>query len=114
MERRIPSLGEYLKRARESSQLTLREVEKQTGVSNAYISQLESGKVAQPSPNILHKLCTLYGASYAEAFQLSGYPSPRVARPSNGNAPLQRLGQVTNQEAEELEKYLAFIRSQGK
>jgi transcriptional regulator with XRE-family HTH domain len=36
--------------------LTLRAVERATGVSNANLSQLESGKIRQPSPLVLHNL----------------------------------------------------------
>ena len=49
-------LGQYLWDLRQAAQLTLREVEEASGVSNAYLSQLESGKIQKPSPVILHKL----------------------------------------------------------
>ncbi len=39
---------------------SLRDVEAATGVSNAYISQLENGKVSKPSFEVVVKLCTFY------------------------------------------------------
>ena len=45
----MANYGEFLKSARKAKRLTLREVEQKTGISNAYLSQLESGKVKQPS-----------------------------------------------------------------
>jgi HTH-type transcriptional regulator, competence development regulator len=56
--------------------LTLRAVEQATEVSNAYLSQLESGKIKQPSPIVLYKLSQLYGVSYADAMRFAGYPLP--------------------------------------
>ena len=54
------SLGEKLKEARDHLPMTLRQVEDATGISNAYLSQLENNKIQKPSANILYKLSTLY------------------------------------------------------
>jgi len=45
---------------RESKNLSLRDVEKKTGISNGYLSQLESGKVSSPSIQIVMSLATFY------------------------------------------------------
>ena len=50
---------EFLKEKRKELNLTLREIEEKTGVSNAYISQIERYK-RKPSLDILIKLSTLY------------------------------------------------------
>src|SRR5215471_10580016 len=102
----MPTLGEYLKTARESRRLTLRAVEGATGISNAYLSQLEGGKVREPSPQILFKLSKVYGVSYAEAMRVAGYPIPEA--PSR--QPLARYGEITPEEEEELSRYLEFLR----
>lgn len=39
---------------------TLRMVDAKTGISNAYLSQLETGKVNKPSFDVVVKLCNLY------------------------------------------------------
>ena len=49
-----------LREVRKNSGLTLREVEEQTGISNAYLSQLENGKIEHPSFNVLNTLNDLY------------------------------------------------------
>jgi len=50
------TLGQYLASIRNDRKMTLRQVEEASGkeVSNAYLSQLENGKILQPSPNILN------------------------------------------------------------
>src|SRR5437867_12825065 len=105
-------LGRYLKSARERKNLTLRAVENVTGISNAYLSQLESGKIKNPSPNNLYKLSELYEVSYATVMQMAGYPVPRLKddtdRALNFAA---RLGTVTEEEEDELLDYLEFLRT---
>src|SRR2546425_6893236 len=62
-------LGEFLKNVRKAQQHTLRDVEEATGVSNAYLSQLEQGKMTKPSPQILHKLASFYGVPYEKLME---------------------------------------------
>lgn len=45
---------------RKQKNLTLRDVENTIGVSNAYLSQLETGKISNPSYNIVRNLLQLY------------------------------------------------------
>lgn len=59
-EKAMESLGNTLKKTRTSIPLTLRQVEDATGISNAYLSQLENDKIKRPSANILYKLANLY------------------------------------------------------
>jgi transcriptional regulator with XRE-family HTH domain len=68
-----PQLGAELQRLRKSLGHKLRFVEMQTGISNAYLSQLETGKAENPSPPMLKKLADLYGTSYEALMQAAGY-----------------------------------------
>lgn len=106
------SLGSFLRGGRERRSLTLRAVEQATGVSNAYLSQLESGKIRQPSPLVLHKLAELYEIPYTLLLQQAGYPAPTAERA--GNQPTvvdSRLGPITSEEENALRQYLEFLRS---
>jgi len=49
-----------LKEWRRQRGFTLRQVEEKTGISNAYLSQVETGKVKNPSFDVMVKLCRLY------------------------------------------------------
>ncbi len=102
------ALGQFLRAAREARGLSLREVERQSGVSNAYLSQVESGRIKEPSPNVLFKLTELYGAAYEQAMELAGYPTPK--RPKKGADSFGRLGPISPDEVDQLAEYLAFIR----
>lgn len=114
----MKNYGEYLKALRESKGLTLREVEKQTEVSNAYLSQLESGRIKQPSPTMLFKLAELYGIDYEILLDKVGYPLQKLTSPiksrNNDNAVLSRIGEISHDEEIELLEYLKFIRNRRK
>jgi transcriptional regulator with XRE-family HTH domain len=97
--------------------LSLRQVEEATdkAVSNAYLSQLENGKIKKPSPNVLHSLAEVYAVPYEALMEKAGY-----LLPSEGNATGHRrrltafaIDDLTAEEEEELLKYLAFIRSRN-
>ncbi len=72
------SFGKYLHSLREGKGMTLREVEKASKktVSNAYLSQLETDKINNPSPNILHALSEVYDTRYDEMMRAADYPFP--------------------------------------
>lgn len=111
------TLGAYLKSLRAGVGMTLREVEKETGreVSNAYLSQLETGKIGKPSPNILHKLARVYGVPYGKLMERAGYVVPRAQRAGDkkhGRAATFSIDNLSADEEAELLKYLAFFRSQ--
>ena len=106
-------LGTLLGDLRTAKGLSLREVEEATGkaVSNAYLSQLENGKIRKPSPNVLHSLAEVYAVPYEALMEKAGY-----LLPSNGGTHRKRLAvfaidDLTAEEEEELLKYLAFLRS---
>jgi len=113
---RAEALGRYLKSLRLGLHMTLRDVEEATkkDVSNAYLSQIENGKISKPSPNVLHTLATLYRASYAKLMERAGYVSPTARAPrgaKHGRAATFAVENLTGDEEAELMRYLAWYRS---
>ncbi|TFH25053.1 MAG: XRE family transcriptional regulator [Myxococcales bacterium] len=109
-------LGAVLADLRAAKGFSLREVEEATGkaVSNAYLSQLENGKIRKPSPNVLHSLSEVYAVPYETLMEKAGYLLPTAE--SGGRR--RRLAafaidDLTAEEEEELLKYLAFLRTRG-
>src|SRR5262245_42199081 len=60
------SFGEFLRALRARRHLTLRQVEEQVRVSNAYLSQIERGERGVPNLKVLKKLAEAYGVSVTE------------------------------------------------
>ena len=106
-------LGSVLADLRRAKGCTLREVEEETdrAVSNAYLSQLENGRIKKPSPNVLRCLAEVYAVPYESLMEKAGYLLPS----DGGRGPLERrpifaIDDLTAEEEEELLKYLAFLR----
>jgi len=106
----VNELSKYLREKRLDLGLTLRKVEDLTGISNAYISQVENAKIIQPTPKILRKLSDCYELSYPRLLEMAGHPII-----SNSSSTIQfktssRLIDITADEEKELTEYLTFIR----
>jgi HTH-type transcriptional regulator, competence development regulator len=67
------SFGQFLKSLRERQRMSLRDVEKECGVSNAYIVQIEKGDRPPPRPDILKKLAHAYKVTVRELLMRAGY-----------------------------------------
>jgi HTH-type transcriptional regulator, competence development regulator len=107
----MSKLGTLLVTARKRKNLSLRAVEKVTGISNAYLSQLENGDVQQPSPVMLAKLADLYEVPYATMLEYAGYRVPKSAGTPSSQNFAARIGTVTEDEESALLEYLEFLRT---
>ena len=110
------TLGQHLAAVRNDRGLSLRQVQdlSKEEVSNAYLSQIETGKISQPSPNILHALASIYKISYQELMRMAGYINTTL----HHNARTGRfatLASLNVSAAEELElvQYLKFRRERS-
>ncbi len=108
-------LGVVLSDLRKAKGFSLREVEQATGnaVSNAYLSQLENGKIKKPSPNVLHSLAEVYVVPYETLMEKAGYLLPAEGKNAGRRRRLAAfaIDDLTAEEEEELLKYLAFLRT---
>lgn len=110
--KKTTKLGSLLRKARNDAGYSQRDVEEEKGVSNAYLSQIESGKIQEPSPTILHKLSELYEIDYGELLELAGYPVPQFGKKKKSAfRSSNRLGPLSTEEEDALEEYLSFLRS---
>jgi HTH-type transcriptional regulator, competence development regulator len=108
------TLGVILKKLREDSLLSLRSVEKLTGISNAYLSQLENDRAQNPSASLLSKLAELYKIEFNYLLSLAGIvESEAVQKKSFGEYIFQKEN-LTENEEEELIQYLKFMRLRDK
>jgi len=109
-------LAQYLKNERAGRGMSLREVEVATNneVSNAYLSQLENGKIAKPSPHILYAVAMALDLKYEDLMERAGYlgpPATEDAGKKHGRAATSAIENLTVDEEVELREYLNFVRS---
>lgn len=66
--------GEFLKSLRQRKGVSLKKVEDDTGISNAYLSQLETGARRKlPEPERLKVLADYYNVSIQQLLEKAGY-----------------------------------------
>lgn len=104
------SLGTDLRTAREARKLSIREVEKKSGISNSYLSQLENDRVKEPSPNILYKLSKVYGIPYIDLMKKAGYIIPKDSKKRVDGVALSVIEGLDEDEIEKVKSYIRFIR----
>lgn len=69
-DRRDETIGQMLKRLRGDT--SLRGVQRISGISNAYLSQIEKD-LRHPGPKVLKRLAALYGVGVQDLFKKAGY-----------------------------------------
>lgn len=88
--------GAHMKARREALGFSLRDVEAICGggLSNAYLSQLENGKIKHPSAHIVLMLCAAYAISHEEALGWLEHPTriepPQLCGECGRALPLKR------------------------
>ena len=68
----MSNIGDFLKKQREKNGLSLKDVQKKTGISNSVLSRIENDKKQSgASPIVLRSLSKLYGCSLIEGIVAS-------------------------------------------
>ena len=111
----MKTLGETLKEARDIAGFTLKQVEESTGISNAYLSQVENGKILKPSANVLHKLSKVYNIDLENLLVAAGVIQETNAPKTNIlNSVAFSADSLTKEEEQALMDYLRFLRFKKK
>jgi HTH-type transcriptional regulator, competence development regulator len=108
------TLGGVLRAARTAGGLSLRDVERRTGIRNAHLSQIETDTIAKPEMAILWDLATLYGLDFARLLALAGHTgagetSGRQRR--RMTVALRALSQLSPGEQAEALRYMAELKA---
>ena len=112
------ALGSYLWDTRNALGMSLREAEEASGVSNAYINQIETGRIKAPSPAILQKIAVGYKAPYQHLMELAGHLKASTGGETKrrGALPTSTLADVelTREEEEKVREYIAFLKMKNR
>jgi len=104
----VTALGGRLAQARAEKGWSLREAERRTGIHNAHLSQIETGAIERPAPNVLWALAEVYGLDLQELLRLAGHVEA-AAKATPGSvvgAALRTMGDLT---PEQQRKALEFM-----
>lgn len=98
-----PTLGSFIRKAREDRGVSLRQVADQLGVSAACLSRLENDHPRPVGAETLAKLFDRLGLDRWEGFRLAGVPDPHlmamITRPSRSLVDLLLEGHDATDEA---------------
>jgi transcriptional regulator with XRE-family HTH domain len=105
------SLGEKLTTARAEKGWSLREVERRTGIHNAHLSQIETGTIERPAPNVLWALAEVYELDLRELMRMSGHveAATKGTPGSVVGAALRELGEMSPGQQEQVLKFIKKI-----
>jgi transcriptional regulator with XRE-family HTH domain len=107
-------LGALLKAARADGGLSLRDVERRTGLGSGHLSQIETGTIAKPEMAILWDLAALYGLDFDQLLALAGYPSavtPSKRQRHRTTVALRAMHELTPAEQTDVLRYMAELRA---
>ncbi|MGA7294947.1 MAG: helix-turn-helix transcriptional regulator [Terriglobales bacterium] len=114
-------LGEELARLRQvkGRSVSLREVERQTGISNEYLSQIERGVATKPAPDVLQKLAKFYGAPYESLLIAAGYLKEKSGEKTRRVIPrdveaMAQSAQFSGDEWDEVRNFMTFLATKRK
>jgi transcriptional regulator with XRE-family HTH domain len=93
----VPAVGHVLRRAREYWDLSLRDVERRIGRSNAYLSQVERGVIRRPDPVLLLELADLYRLDFTKLAAWAGWSEPSEGPADESLAHVLRLALQLNE-----------------
>lgn len=125
------SLSEYIREMRKRKDWSQRDLATASGISNAEISRIESGKRKEPSPSVLKAIANALNVPVEEVLQHAGviergkavvdevlervgstHVSELSAASSSDKYSLPR--DLTDDELEDIMQYVAFLKSKRK
>src|SRR4051812_12547719 len=101
----MTTLAQTLRDRREELGLSLREVQRRTGISNAHLSQIETGKIERPEVSLLFELAEAYDLDLVHLIQQGGHLTTAGAGNERAltSAALRAVGELpVHQKAEAL------------
>jgi transcriptional regulator with XRE-family HTH domain len=108
------TLGAALRAARAGRGLSLRDVERRTGIRNAHLSQIETDTIAKPEMAILWDLAALYGVDFARLLALAGHAGGAETSSSQRRrttVALRALGELSPREQTEALRFMAELKA---
>jgi len=111
----VRDLGAFIREQRESAQISLRQLAKQAGVSNPYLSQVERG-LRRPSADILAQIAHGLQISVESLLTMAGIldePSPDAVRPIGVEAAIGADPVLTDRQKESLREIYRLYRRES-
>jgi transcriptional regulator with XRE-family HTH domain len=108
-------LGPTLRKAREDRGMTLRQVERETGINNAHVSQVENGIIRRPDLALLYALASAYDIDYRHLLALAGAETGEGSERERQrmSTAIQAMGELSPKDQTEVLAFIAELRQRG-
>ena len=93
--------------------MSLRQVERRTGLRSGHLSQIETDTIAKPEMAILWELAAVYGLDFTHLLTLAGYgtgPERSGRQRQRMTVALRALGELSPGEQADALRYMAELR----
>ncbi len=89
-------------------------MEEETGIKNAHLSQIETGAIDRPAPNLLYELAVAYDLDFKKLMRLAGLTKRNDAnRGAMLNAAFRVLDELSPAKQAEAVEYLEKLRNKA-
>lgn len=106
-------LGTHLRELRKQRGLSLRHIERRSKINSGYLSQLERGEVAQPTPSTLQRLAEAYELPLAELMAMAGYQVRESKMSPTQARAMKYIGDPSAEEVEAIRAVLEVLRKRS-
>jgi transcriptional regulator with XRE-family HTH domain len=107
-DKRAPSLGEFIRRQRELSEVSMRQFAELAGISNPYLSQIERGLRA-PSEQVVQSIADALKVSTDTLYDQAGVPREEDGPSKTAQAIREDPKLTPRQRKALIEVYEAFV-----
>ena len=109
-------LGTYIKEKRTEKGLSIRRLAELAAISHTEVKRIEDGLRKQTSPQVLRSIASALGVPYEDLMAAAGYIDEPTAETESGTVAtgIKDTEDLSQEEIEQVNQYIAFLKSQRK
>lgn len=107
-------LGTFIKEIRTEKGLSIRRLAELADISHTEVKRIEDGLRKQTSPQVLRSIASALGVPYENLMAIAGYIDEPIEETGTSVAGIKDAEDLSWDEIEQVNQYIAFLKSQRK
>jgi len=108
-------LGTYIQAKRKEKGYSIRKLAELAEISHTEVKRIEDGMRKQTSPQVLRSIATALNCPYEDLMAAAGYiDEPAADADATAVAGIQNADDLSQEEIDKVNEYIAFLKSQRK